>query len=72
MIQRIQTIYLLLSAAVAGGFIFLFSLWTNKDGFEVFSFGADGKSVAPLTAKASHDDIIRASNGGYYGYGENY
>jgi len=37
MIQRIQTIYLLLSAAVAGGLIFVFSLWTDNDGFEVFA-----------------------------------
>jgi general secretion pathway protein G len=43
----------------------------NTD-FDLYSLGADGVSVAPLTAKASHDDIIRASNGGYYGYGENY
>lgn len=31
--------------------------------FDLYSVGKDGKSVAPLTAKASHDDIIRASNG---------
>jgi len=37
MIQRIQTIYLLLSAAVAGGLIFVFSLWTDANGFEVFA-----------------------------------
>jgi general secretion pathway protein G len=43
----------------------------NTD-FDLYSLGADGRSVAPLTAKASHDDIIRASNGGYYGYAENY
>lgn len=43
----------------------------NTD-FDLYSLGADGKSVAPLTAKASHDDIIRASNGGYYGYADNY
>lgn len=43
----------------------------NTD-FDLYSLGADGKSVAPLTAKSSHDDVIRANNGGYYGYGENY
>ena len=43
----------------------------NTD-FDLYSFGADGRSVAPLTAKLSHDDIIRANNGGYYGYGEDY
>jgi general secretion pathway protein G len=43
----------------------------NTD-FDLYSLGADGRSVAPLTAKQSHDDIIRANNGGYYGYGEDY
>jgi general secretion pathway protein G len=31
--------------------------------FDLYSVGKDGKSVAPLTAKASHDDIVRANNG---------
>lgn len=43
----------------------------NTD-FDLYSLGADGKSLAPLTAKQSHDDIIRANNGSYYGYAENY
>ena len=43
----------------------------NTD-FDLYSLGADGRSAAPLTAKASYDDIIRANNGGYCGYGENY
>ncbi len=43
----------------------------NTD-FDLYSLGADGRSVAPLTAKASHDDIIRASNGGFYGFADNY
>jgi general secretion pathway protein G len=43
----------------------------NTD-FDLFSMGADGNSVAPLTAKASHDDIIRANNGSYIGLAENY
>ena len=38
----------------------------NTD-YDLYSMGADGKTAAPLTAKASHDDIIRADNGGYYG-----
>jgi general secretion pathway protein G len=38
----------------------------NTD-FDLYSMGPDGKSVAPLTAKASYDDIIRASNGQYIG-----
>ena len=31
MIQRIQTIYLLLAAIVAGGLIFVFDIWTVKE-----------------------------------------
>jgi general secretion pathway protein G len=38
----------------------------NTD-YDLYSTGADGKTAAPLTAKASHDDIIRADNGGYFG-----
>jgi len=37
MIQRIQTIYLLLSAAVAGGFYFVFNLWTTTEKVLVFA-----------------------------------
>ena len=35
MIQRIQTIYLLLAAANSGGLIFLVSLWVDGEGNEV-------------------------------------
>ncbi|GAK77000.1 DUF4293 domain-containing protein [Nonlabens sp. Asnod3-H03] len=35
MIQRIQTIYLILAAAVSGGLIFLVSLWIDGEGNEV-------------------------------------
>lgn len=35
--------------------------------FDLYSMGSDGKSKAPLTAKASHDDIIRAYDGQYVG-----
>ena len=35
--------------------------------FDLYSMGADGKSVSPLTAQASHDDIIRAYDGQYVG-----
>jgi general secretion pathway protein G len=31
--------------------------------FDLYSVGEDGESQAPLTAQASHDDIIRANNG---------
>jgi general secretion pathway protein G len=38
----------------------------NSD-YDLYSKGQDGKSKAPLTAKASRDDIIRAVDGGYIG-----
>ncbi|MGD2014782.1 MAG: prepilin-type N-terminal cleavage/methylation domain-containing protein [Desulfobacterales bacterium] len=43
----------------------------NTD-YDLFSVGKDGKSTAPLTAKISQDDIIRANNGGYFGLVSNY
>jgi general secretion pathway protein G len=38
----------------------------NTD-FDLYSMGADGKTVAPFTAKVSQDDIVRANNGAYFG-----
>lgn len=38
----------------------------NSD-YDLYSMGADGQSSAPLTAKASQDDIIRANDGGFVG-----
>ena len=38
-----------------------------NDFFDLYSMGKDGKSSSPLTAKASHDDIIRAYDGQYVG-----
>jgi len=38
----------------------------NSD-FDLYSMGKDGISKAPLTAKASRDDIIRANDGAYIG-----
>ena len=38
----------------------------NSD-FDLYSLGPDGKSASPLTAKSSYDDIIRGSNGAYFG-----
>ena len=38
----------------------------NTD-YDLYSMGPDGKTKAPITAKASYDDIIRASDGGYVG-----
>ncbi len=35
MIQRIQTIYLILAAAISGGLIFVVSLWIDGEGNEV-------------------------------------
>jgi general secretion pathway protein G len=43
----------------------------NSD-YDLYSMGPDGASTPPLTAKASHDDIIRASDGAYVGVAENF
>ena len=43
----------------------------NTD-YDLYSLGEDGDSKAPLTARASHDDIIRANNGNFIGLGEDY
>lgn len=43
----------------------------NTD-FDLWSNGKDGKSVGPLTAKASRDDIVRANNGRYIGLAADY
>jgi len=43
----------------------------NSD-FDLYSMGADGKTTPPLTAKASHDDIVRANDGGYFGLASQY
>ena len=43
-----------------------FMVPVNTD-FDLYSKGPDGKSVSPFTAKASRDDIVRASNGLYVG-----
>ncbi|NQT80249.1 MAG: prepilin-type N-terminal cleavage/methylation domain-containing protein [Candidatus Aminicenantes bacterium] len=43
----------------------------NSD-FDLYSMGKDGKSVPPLTAKDSRDDILRANNGGYIGLGSKF
>ena len=43
----------------------------NTD-YDLFSVGKDGKSTAPLTAKISQDDIVRANNGRYLGLVSNY
>jgi general secretion pathway protein G len=43
----------------------------NTD-YDLFSVGKDSKSTAPLTAKITQDDIVRANNGGYVGLVSNY
>jgi general secretion pathway protein G len=43
----------------------------NTD-FDLYSVGRDGKSTAPLTAKISRDDIIRANNGDFMGLVSDY
>jgi len=40
--------------------------------FDLYSKGPDGESVAPLTAKASRDDIIVANDGGFIGSASDY
>ena len=43
----------------------------NTD-YDLYSSGPDGRSVSPLTARSSRDDIIRANNGGFIGKAEDY
>ncbi len=43
----------------------------NSD-YDLYSKGPDGRSVSPLTAQHSRDDIIRANNGQYIGIAEDY
>ena len=43
----------------------------NSD-YDLYSMGKDGTSTSPLTSKASHDDILRANDGGYVGLASKY
>ncbi len=43
----------------------------NTD-FDLYSVGRDGRSVGPLSAKDSRDDIVRANNGSFFGLAEDY
>lgn len=43
----------------------------NSD-FDLYSMGPDGQSRPPLTARESRDDIIRASDGSYFGAAAGY
>ena len=37
MLQRIQTIYLLIAMIISGGLIFVFNLWTNTENVAIFA-----------------------------------
>ena len=43
----------------------------NSD-YDLYSYGADGKSAAPLTAAISKDDVVRGRDGNYFGYASDY
>jgi len=43
----------------------------NSD-FDLYSLGKDGKSVGPLTAQASRDDVILANDGRFVGLASDY
>jgi general secretion pathway protein G len=43
----------------------------NTD-FDLYSLGKDGRSVPPLTGKASRDDVIWARDGGFVGLASDY
>lgn len=43
----------------------------NTD-YDLYSMGRDGRSVSPLTATDSRDDIVRANNGAFIGKVEDY
>jgi general secretion pathway protein G len=43
----------------------------NND-YDLYSVGKDGRSVAPLNAAASLDDVVRANNGAFIGRATNY
>jgi general secretion pathway protein G len=43
----------------------------NSD-YDLYSMGKDGLTKPPLTAKPSHDDVIRANNGAFVGLASDY
>lgn len=43
----------------------------NTD-FDLYSMGRDKGSTPPFTARNSHDDIVRASDGAYLGFAADY
>ena len=40
--------------------------------YDLYSFGPDGQTSVPFTAKKGRDDIVRASDGGYIGPASKY
>lgn len=40
--------------------------------YDLYSMGKDGQTSAPLTAKASRDDIVRANDGAFIGLASEY
>jgi general secretion pathway protein G len=48
------------------------SLVPLNTSYDLYSVGKDGKTSAPLTAKASDDDVLRADDGGYIGLGSQF
>lgn len=40
--------------------------------YDLYSVGKDGASAAPLTAKASQDDVVVANDGGFIGLAKRY
>jgi general secretion pathway protein G len=43
----------------------------NSD-YDLYSMGEDGRSVPPLTAKPSRDDVVRAADGSFVGLASDY
>lgn len=43
----------------------------NSD-YDLYSTGQDGATMPPLTMKVSHDDVIRANDGGFIGLASDY
>lgn len=40
--------------------------------FDLYSLGKDGASALAFTAKPSHDDVVRANDGGFIGLAKNF
>lgn len=43
----------------------------NSD-YDLYSVGRDGDTASPLTAKPSHDDVVRANDGSFVGLASKY